>query len=97
MLRSDFCDYNDAYIFAKGRITVTVINNGNKRNKKLTFNNNAPFRSRISEINNIFVDNILYNLLEYSDYYSMTSGSLWKYYIDKINGYENKSDNTNKG
>ena len=29
----------------------------------------------------------VYNLLEYSDNYSMTSGSLWKYYRDKTNDF----------
>ena len=84
MLRSDLCDYSDAYIFVKGKITVTGTNNANERNKKLTYNNNAAFRSCISEINNIFVDSEedldivmpVYNLLEYSNYYSMTSESL---------------------
>ena len=28
-----------------------------KKKKKLTFNNNAPFRTCISKINNTFVDN----------------------------------------
>ena len=28
-----------------------------KRNKKLTFKNNAPFRSCISKVNNTFIDN----------------------------------------
>ena len=27
----------------------------------------------------------MYNLLEYSNNYSMTSGSLWNYYRDEIN------------
>ena len=37
----------------------------------------------------------IYNLLEYSDNYSMTSGSLWNYYRDEINddANENASDN----
>ena len=51
---------------------------------KLTFKNNAPFRSCVSKINNTFISNAenldiampRYNLLEYSDNYSMTSGSL---------------------
>ena len=42
----------------------------------------------ISKINNTFIDNIedldvaipMYNLLEYSDNYSMTPGNLWNYY-----------------
>ena len=48
----------------------------------------APFTSRISEINNTKIDNAtdidvvmpMDNLLEYSNNYSKTSGSLWKYY-----------------
>ena len=72
------------HIVVKGRISVTGANNANRRNKKLTFKNNAPFRSCISKINNTFVDNgedldivmSMYNLLEYSDNYFMT-GSLW--------------------
>ena len=39
MLRSDFCDYSDAYIVAKGRINVIETNNANRRNKKLNFKN----------------------------------------------------------
>ena len=30
MLRSDLCDYSDAYIVVKGAITVTGTNNANK-------------------------------------------------------------------
>ena len=55
----------------------------NQRNKKLTFQNNAPFLSCISEINNTFIDSAedlhifisMYNLLEFSDNYSMALGS----------------------
>ena len=47
MLRSDLYDYSDAYIAVKGRIGATGIDNANRRNKKLTFKNNAPFRSCI--------------------------------------------------
>ena len=57
----------------KGRISVRGTNDANKRNKKLTFKNNAPFRSCKSKINNTFIDNAedfgivmpMYNLLEY--------------------------------
>ena len=89
MLRSDLCDYNDAYIIVKGRITVRG-NNANRINKKLTFKKNAPFRSYILKINNKLIEHAvdldivmsMYNLVEYSDNYSMTSGSLWNYYKD---------------
>ena len=48
MLRSDLCDFNDAYIVVKGTITVTNPDNA-KRNKPVTFKNNAPFISCISK------------------------------------------------
>ena len=35
---------------------------------------------------------LMYNLLEYSDNCSITSGSLWNYYRDEINDDENKND-----
>ena len=84
MLRSNLCDYRDAYIVVKGRISLRGNNNANTRNTKLSFKNNIPFRSCISKINNTFIDNAedldivmkMYNLLEYSDNYSKTSGSL---------------------
>ena len=54
MLRSDLCDYSDAYIVVKGIINVTGTNaketKNPKRNKKLTFKNNVLFRSCISKI-----------------------------------------------
>ena len=54
------------------------------------FKNNAPIRSCISKINSTLIDNAegldiimpIYNLLEYSQSCSMTSGSLWNYYRD---------------
>ena len=90
MLRSNLCDYGNVHIVVKGRISVRGTNDANRINKKLTFKNNAPFRSSISKMNNIFVDNAedlhivisMYNLLEYSNNYSMTAGKLWNYYRD---------------
>ena len=34
----------------------------------------------------------MYNLLEYSDNYSITSGSLQNYYRDEVNDDENEND-----
>ena len=48
MLRSDLCDYNDAYIVVTGKITVTNPDN-NADDKKLAFKNNAPFISCVSK------------------------------------------------
>ena len=44
-LTSDLCDYNDADIVVKGTITIQDTNDAYERNTKLTFKNNAPFRS----------------------------------------------------
>ena len=37
LLRSDLCDFNDAYIFVKGDINLEGDNNANKRNTNLAF------------------------------------------------------------
>ena len=37
----------------------------------------------------------MYSLLEYSENYSVTSGSLLNYYRDKVNDAENKNDKNN--
>ena len=91
MLRSSLCDYSDAYILVKGNITVnnTAADGAaaNNTNKKVIFKNCAPFTDCISKINNAQVDNakdidivmLMYNLIEYSDNYSKTSGSLQQY------------------
>ena len=100
MLRSDFCDYSDTYIAVKIRITVRDTNDASRLSKNVIFKNNAPLRSCISKINNTFIEIAqdlhivmpMYNLLEYSDNYSMTSGSLWNYYGDEINDDANESN-----
>ena len=59
-------------------------------NKKVIFKNGAPFTNCISKINNTDIDNAkyidivmpMYNLIEYGDNYSKTSGSLWQYCKD---------------
>ena len=61
-----------------------------ERDKDVTFKNCTPFVKYISRINNTESDNAkhidivvpMYNLIENSDNYSKTSGSLWKYYKD---------------
>ena len=103
MLRSDLCDYSNAYIVVKGTITVTDPNNINY-DKKFAFENNAPFNSCISKINNTLIDNAedldivipMYNLLEYSKNYRKTTGSFWNYYRDEPNsGIGGENNNVN--
>ena len=103
MLRSDLCDYSDAYIVVKETVNVEGNNANNREDKKLTFNNNAPFRSCIPKINNALIDDAedldiampMYNLLEYSNNYYTILGSLWNYYRDEVNdnANENHTDN----
>ena len=103
MLRSDLCDYSDAYIVMKEKITVGGNNANNREDKKLTFKNNVPFKSCISKINNTFIGSAedldivmpMYNLLEYSDNYSTKSGRLCS---DEVNNdaNENNADNYTK-
>ena len=94
ILRSSLWDYSDAYIIVKGNI---IVNNNaadaadaNNTNKKAIFKGCAPLTDCISEINNTQVDNAkdidivkpMNHLIEYSDNYSKTSGSLWQYCKD---------------
>ena len=84
MWSSDLCNYSLAYIVVKERISVTVTDAANRRNKKVTFKNNASFRLCVSKINDTLVYNAedldvvipMYNLSEYSEIYSMTPWSL---------------------
>ena len=59
MLRWDLCDYSDAYIVVEGIISVWGTNAHNRINTKLTFKNNAPFRSRISITHSLTMQKIL--------------------------------------
>ena len=56
ILRSDLCDYSDAYIVVKEDIAVIDPNNA-KRNKSVAFKNNVPFFNCISKINGVQIDN----------------------------------------
>ena len=101
MLRSSLWDDGDVYILVKGNITVNNTaadgNDAHNTNKKVIFKNCAPFTNCISKINNAEIDNAqyidivmsVYNLIEYSDNYSKTSGSWWQYCKDIPAKYDN--------
>ena len=59
MLRSDLCDYSDAYIVVKRVIDLlaAAANENDKAEKNVAFKNNVPFRSWISKINNTLIEN----------------------------------------
>ena len=97
MLKYSLCDYSDAYILVKGRITINgrgaavAAREADERDKGVAFKNCAPFINCISEINNTQIDNakdidivmLMYNLMECSDNFAKTSGSLWQYFRDE--------------
>ena len=96
MLRSDLCDFSDAYIITKGDITFTKTNRRefiDVRNRFLTFKNNALFTNCMSKVNNVLTGNAedldivmsMYNLLEYSKNYRNTTRRFWNYYRDEPN------------
>ena len=75
MLRSELCDYSDAYIVVERTIDLlaTAANENHKVVKDVAFKNSSPFRSCISKINSTLIDNgedldivmPMYSLLEY--------------------------------
>ena len=95
-IESSLCDYADTHISVTGNITATP----NNAATQVMLKNCAPFGKCRTEINERFIDeakhiNItmpMYNLIEYSDDYSDTSGSLWQFKTDEI---VNNADETN--
>ena len=93
VVTSSLCNYNDACILVNGKTKVdntTTAAAPTNKNKKLILKNGAPFTNWISKINNTQADNAeyidivmpMYNLIEYSDDFFKTSGSLWQYCKD---------------
>ena len=80
VIKPNLCDYSDAYILVTGSIAVT----GGDGNTRVALKNCAPFTKCVTHINNEHVDGAnnldiimpMYNLIEYSDKYSNTSGHL---------------------
>ena len=83
-MKSNLCDYNDAYILVKDDITLTAA-------PEELFRNCATFIKCIMKINQTKKDYAedldlvlpMYNLTEYSSNYSRTTGSLWFYPNDE--------------
>ena len=105
MLRSDLCDYSDAYIVVEGVLSVTIEEKDrDEMNRDFILKNSAPFISGILKINGVLIENAedldvlmpMYNLLECSKNYSKTSGSLWNYYRDELTDETNDDNDPNK-
>ena len=90
LLESSLCHYPDAYVLVTGNINVA----GADDNTKVALRNCAPFRKCRTKINETFIDEAehinnampMYNLIEYSDNYSDTSGILWNFKRDEMEG-----------
>ena len=86
-IKSSLCDYSDAFILVTGNITVAANNDTD-----VTFKDCAPFSTGTTKINDVFVDEAnhifiampMYNLIECSNNYSDTSGSLWQLKRDEV-------------
>ena len=87
MIKPNLCDYSEAYILVKGKI-----NNLNVNGNTVCFKNCAPFRSCTSHINDEYLENAqnldvvmpMCNLIEYSDNYEESAGSLYQFKRDEI-------------
>ena len=87
VIKSSLCHYSDASILVTGDITAT----GGDAVTRVAFKNCAPFTKCITHINDEHVDSAdnldiimpMYNLIEYSNNYSDTSGSLWQFKRDE--------------
>ena len=89
-LEQSLCDYSDAFILLTGNTAV----GGANYNTKVAFENCVPSRKCKTVINGTFIDEaehinialLMYTLIEYSDNYSDTSGSLWQFERDEMEG-----------
>ena len=94
-IKPSLCDYSDAFILVTGNITATANNDAD-----VAFKNYARFLTCKTVINDVFVDKAdhiyiampMYNLIECSDNFSDTSGSLCQFKID--GGPANNADLT---
>ena len=92
VLKSNLCDYKDAYIFVTGDIVTTAHNNPTL----VAFKNCATFTKCIIKIDGTTTDNVedldlvmlMYNLIEYSSNYSETTGILWFYSKDEATNFD---------
>ena len=87
VLKPNLCDYAEAYILVDGTIRGTAGDN----NTRLALKNCAPFTKCNLEINDEHIDTAenldivmpMYNLIEYSDNYQVSSATLYQYKRDE--------------
>ena len=89
VIKPNLCDYSDAYILVTGNIAVV----GGDQNTDIAFKNCGPFTRRFAHLIDEHIETAghldivmnMYNLIEYSDNYADSSGSLWQYKRDEQN------------
>ena len=87
VIKPNLCDYSDAYILVTGDIKITNI----AANTNVAFKNCTPFTRCVTHINdentetaeNLDIIMPMYNLIEYSDNYADSSGSLYPFKRDE--------------
>ena len=96
VLKSNLCDYNDYFILVSADITAKAAPAA-----QVSFANCAPFTKCITKIDGTTIHDAkdldlvmpMYNLIEYSSYYSKTTGNLWFYPNDKATTFNNNTEN----
>ena len=99
VLESNLFYYNDVHILIRGDI-VTI---AHKIPNPVAFKVCAPFITCITKIDGIAIDDAedlelvmpMYNLIEYSSYYSKMTGSLWLYSSDQSTNCNGNIPNNN--
>ena len=83
VIKSNLCDYSEAYILETGDMSAI----GGNADTKVRFKTPAPFTKCVTHTNDEHIDTSenlgiiipMYTLIVYSDNYSDTSGSLWPF------------------
>ena len=81
VIKPNHCDYSDAYILVTGDVKVTNIG----ADTNIAFKNCVPFINdeHVETAENLDIIMPMYNLIEYSDNYSDSSGSLYQFKRDE--------------
>ena len=85
--KSNLCDYSDAYILVTRDIKIADV----AANTNAAFKNCAPFKRYVTHVDDVHVETaenldiimLMYNLIEYSDNYADSSGSLYQFKRDE--------------
>ena len=80
MSKSSLCDYSDAYVLVEVNVTVNITAADDAATSNI--NKKVIFNTQVDPAKDIDIAIPMYNLIEYNENYSKTSGSLWQYCKD---------------